>query len=234
MSESIIKGYVVNRIDYQQNDEIITILDENGNRIPVISLGSRKITSKNGRNLFLGNYCEFEIFMARFANKVSRLKKCNAIVQADWRIANIESFNLLCECVCKTNSNGEINFIFWKKMLDLILSNQYSIKQLDLIIMQKFCLLNGISLEVNKCVVCGSRILKTLNFNKHGMVCNVHFNPRSEKAYSLEENKLFYYLFNNEYKKTSMYTASFNFAIKLLKEYIDNNLGIKFDTLFKY
>lgn len=83
MSESIIKGYVVNRIDYQQNDEIITILDENGNRIPVISLGSRKITSKNGRNLFLGNYCEFEIFMARIANKVSRLKKCNAIVQVD-------------------------------------------------------------------------------------------------------------------------------------------------------
>lgn len=83
MSESIIKGYVVNRIDYQQNDEIITILDENGNRIPVISLGSRKITSKNGRNLFLGNYCEFEIFMARVDNKVSRLKKCNAIVQAD-------------------------------------------------------------------------------------------------------------------------------------------------------
>ena len=108
-------------------------------------------------------------------------------------------------------------------MLDLILSNQYSIKQLDLIIMQKFCLLNGISLEVNKCVVCGSRILKTLNFNL-----------RNEKAYSLEENKLFYYLFNNEYKKTSMYAASFDFAIKLLKEYIDNNLGIKFDTLFKY
>ena len=116
----------------------------------------------------------------------------------------------------------------------MILKNEYSMKQLDLIIMQKFCILNGLNLEVNKCVICGSHMLKTISFKKHGMVCNVHFDPKSEKAYSLEENKLFYYLFNNEYKKTSMYAASFDFAIKLLKEYIDGNLGIKFDTLFKY
>lgn len=100
--------------------------------------------------------------------------------------------------------------------------------------MQKFCILNGLNLEVNKCVVCDSRMLKTICFKKHGMVCNVHYDQRVEKAYTLDESKLFHYLFNNEYKKTSMFAAGFDFAIKLLKEYIDTNLGIKLDTLFKY
>ena len=100
--------------------------------------------------------------------------------------------------------------------------------------MQKFCILNGINLEVNKCIVCGSKILKTISFKKHGMVCNIHYNPKTENAYTLEETKLFHYLFNSEYKKTNMFASSFDFAIKLLKEYIDTNLGIKFDTLFKY
>ena len=234
MSAQIIKGYIVKRINYQLNDEIITILNENGQLISFISLGSRKITSKNGRNLFLGNYCEFEIFIARIENKLSRLKKCYAITQVDWRLANIEPFNLLCECITKTNTIGKINFVFWSKILDLILKNEYSLKQLNLIIMQKFCILNGINLEVNKCIVCGSKILKTISFKKHGMVCNIHYNPKTEKAYTLEETKLFHYLFNSEYKKTNMFASSFDFAIKLLKEYIDTNLGIKFDTLFKY
>ncbi len=234
MSEQIIKGYIVKKNNYQLNDEIVTILDENGWLISFISLGSRKITSKNGRNLFLGNYCECEIFMSRTENKLSRLKKCHAIKQKDWRLSNIEPFNLLCECINKTNTNGKINFIFWTKLLDLILKNEYSLKQLNLIIMQKFCILNGITLEVNKCIVCGSRMLKTISFKKHGMVCNIHYDPKVEKAYTLEETKLFHYLFNNEYKKTGAFAPSFDFAIKLLKEYIDINLGIKLETLFKY
>ena len=234
MSAQIIKGYIVKRTNYQLNDEIITILNENGQLIPFISLGSRKITSKNGRNLFLGNYCEFEVFMARIENKLSRLKKCHAITQVDWRLANIEPFNLLCECITKTNTTGKINFIFWSKIFNLILRNEYSFKQLNLIIMQKFCILNGIDLEVNKCIVCGSKILKTISFKKHGMVCNIHYNPKIEKSYSLEETKLFHYLFNNEYKKTNTFALNFNFAIKLLKEYIDTNLGIKLDSLIRY
>lgn len=83
MAAQIVKGYIVKRMDYQLNDEIITILAENGQLISCISLGSRKIISKNGRNLFLGNFCEFEIFIARTENKLSRLKKCNAINQVN-------------------------------------------------------------------------------------------------------------------------------------------------------
>lgn len=234
MAAQIVKGYIVKRVDYQLNDEIITILAENGQLISCISLGSRKIISKNGRNLFLGNFCEFEIFMARTENKLSRLKKCNAINQVNWQLANFESFNLLCECINKTNTTGKINYIFWTKLMQMILKNEYSMRQLDLIIMQKFCILNGLNLEVNKCAICGSHMLKTISFKKHGMVCNVHYDPHVEKAYTLDETKLFHYLFNNEYKKTSMFSADFDFAIKLLKEYIDVNLGIKLDTLFKY
>ena len=83
MAESIFKGYLINKVDYLLNDEIVTFITEDGAKLPCLSMGSRKISSKNGRNLFLGNYCEFEIFLARNAAKMSRLKKCQAITQTD-------------------------------------------------------------------------------------------------------------------------------------------------------
>ena len=63
MSESVIKGYLIAKQDYRDSDEVITFIDENGVKYSCLSLGSRKIESKNGRNLFLGNFCEFEIFL---------------------------------------------------------------------------------------------------------------------------------------------------------------------------
>jgi recombinational DNA repair protein (RecF pathway) len=41
----------------------------------LLSVGSKKIASKNARNLFVGSFIEFEIFAARTENKISRLKK---------------------------------------------------------------------------------------------------------------------------------------------------------------
>ena len=83
MAETILKGYLISKTNYQDNDEIITFVDESGLKYPCLSLGSRKIESKNGRNLFLGNLCEFEIVMSRSEEKVSKLKKAKVIAPAD-------------------------------------------------------------------------------------------------------------------------------------------------------
>jgi DNA repair protein RecO (recombination protein O) len=75
MSESLLKGYLISKINYGIFDEIITILTTEGTKCVCLSKGSRKIMSKNGRNLFLGSFVEAVIFRARHENKVSRLKK---------------------------------------------------------------------------------------------------------------------------------------------------------------
>jgi recombinational DNA repair protein (RecF pathway) len=79
MAESILQGFLIKKIDYRIFDEIITILDKNGNRINCISLGSKKINSKNSRNLFIGSFNEFIIFRSSSEKRLSKLKKTTTI-----------------------------------------------------------------------------------------------------------------------------------------------------------
>lgn len=234
MAETVFKGYLIKKTDYRDNDEIITFLDTNGNKHTCISLGSRKITSKNGRNLFLGNFCNFEVFLARSANKVSKLKKCQAIDYVNWRMQMYQPFLLLCECVNKTENKGKVLFEFFHKLLDLINQGKYGDRLTILIILQKYCILNGISLEVNKCVLCGKKIVKSISFKHKGILCYECLKSTHSNDFKLEESKLFYYLFRNEYDQLGLYAPEYDFAIKCLKQYIDDNLGIKFESLLKF
>jgi recombinational DNA repair protein (RecF pathway) len=83
MAETIYQGYVINKQPYQVFDEIVVFLTDDGQRISCLSRGSRKITSKNARHLFIGSYVEFQIFQSRHQDKLSRLKKATTIKPID-------------------------------------------------------------------------------------------------------------------------------------------------------
>ena len=234
MSESVIKGYLIAKQDYRDSDEVITFIDENGVKYSCLSLGSRKIESKNGRNLFLGNFCEFEIFMARSEEKVSKLKKAKVIEPADWRLELYQPFNLLCEATNKSSTKRFNLYDFFSNMLKLIKSNEYTEKELILITLHKFCLINGINLHVDSCVECGAKIIRTISFKKKGLVCNAHYDPARDHLFTLEQSQLVHHLFSNHYDQLKNYSGDFDFIIKCLKQYIDDNLGIQFITLVNY
>jgi DNA repair protein RecO (recombination protein O) len=83
MAESILRGYLIDKRDFAVFDEMITFITPHGKKYACLSKGSRKIESKNARNLFIGNLIEFEIFQARSEEKVSRLKKAVIIESLD-------------------------------------------------------------------------------------------------------------------------------------------------------
>lgn len=233
MAITNLEGYVINKVNYQDYDEIITVLSSDNKLYACLSKGSRKPISKNGRNLFIGNYCKFEIFLSRNKYRVSRLKKATVIDNADWRLEMYRPFNLLNECVTKTEENNLL-FSFYRNLLEAIKSAKYGEEQMILIILHKYCVLNGIGLHVKSCVECNNNHLKTINFKKRGMVCNIHFNPKTDHLYKLEESKLIYELFTNNYEKMSSYATHFSFIIKCLKQYIEDNIGVKLYSLSIY
>ncbi len=81
MSQTITKGFLIARLDHGIFDEIITFIDDYGNKFVCLAKGTKKIYSKNARNLQIGNYCEFIFFLAREINKISKLVKVNVIKQ---------------------------------------------------------------------------------------------------------------------------------------------------------
>jgi DNA repair protein RecO (recombination protein O) len=83
MSETILTGYLIKKINYDIFDEIITFIIPSGKKITCISKGSKRIESKNARNLFLGSKIEFEIFQSRSDDKISKLKKAHIIGESN-------------------------------------------------------------------------------------------------------------------------------------------------------
>jgi DNA repair protein RecO (recombination protein O) len=208
MSETIVNGYLINKLNYQVFDEIITFITPTNERISCLSLGSRKIESKNGRNLFLGNFNEFQIFQSRSDNKLSKLKKTVVIKPIHYELQPNPSFILLHECINSAPPNTNNLFTFYEDMLNLLSQNKYQSEELTLIILTKYCKVLGLVLEVNQCVFCGSKKLKTISFAKHGMLCPICFAKERNQLFNLDISKTIYFLFNEGFDKIKPYSQS--------------------------
>ena len=233
MSLVITKGYLIKVDEYNVFDNIITFINEHGHKFVAIALGTRKINSKNANALRLGNYNEFEFFHARFENKTSKLKRIVTINELKWPIYN-KSFFLLNELVNKLNYPNKLNYEFYNEMLPYTIQEINHDKQNILMLLMKFCKISGINIWVKNCVICNNSQVQTISFKNHGLICNMCFDKKQNTEYNLSLSKLITYLFNEEYNQLETFNNEFDFAIKLLKKYINSNLGIKIETLDDY
>jgi recombinational DNA repair protein (RecF pathway) len=103
-----------------------------------------------------------------------------------------------------------------------------------LIILRDFCRLSGINLEVNRCVRCGNNKIKTISLKDYGMLCNMCFDRQKDKLFDLETSKTIHYLFNDKIEELAKYQTEFNFVIKLLRIFIEDNVGIQLMTIKHY
>ena len=225
MSQTIIKGFLIARLDHSTFDEIITFIDDYGNKFVCLAKGTKKIYSKNARNLQIGNYCEFIFFLAREINKISKLVKVNVIKQIQWPIFRT-SFFLLNELANKLIYPSIKNSIFYKNLLPLTTNPSFNDQKAQLIILQKFCKLSGIELFVDKCVLCGSNKIKTMNFNLKGLICQNCFTQNNKELYPLNFNKLVHFLFKEKYDSINSFSSYYHPLINYLVAYIKNSLGI--------
>jgi len=122
--ETIIKGHILHKIKIQVYDEIITFLGSNGIKYTCISLGSKKINSKNARNLFIGSLNEFEFFKSRNENSISRLKKSKCIVDNGWDIEKNSCLQLLNCIILKTVYASKSFYTFYSFLLKYIIDNK--------------------------------------------------------------------------------------------------------------
>ncbi len=77
MGEVITKGYLIHRQDYDVFDEIITIINEHNLKFTCFCQGTKKITSKNARQLDYGHYLELDFFYS--PQGLSKFKKATIL-----------------------------------------------------------------------------------------------------------------------------------------------------------
>lgn len=91
--ETICNGLVIKSVDFQDNDQIITILTKEHGLITLMCAGTRKEISKNRHATNVLDFSEFEFFKAREHGKVSRLKKASLLKKYENITANVELYS---------------------------------------------------------------------------------------------------------------------------------------------
>ncbi|AJQ45466.1 DNA recombination protein RecO [Ureaplasma diversum] len=229
MAEIVTKGYLVARSDYDVFDEILTFINEHGNRFVMFAYGTRRISSKNARSLFFGNYLEFEFFHARAENKMSKLKKVVSLDQIDYKYENTYSLIILSQLVSSVVEFNYDYYLFYQMILGYVLLEIDDYYTACFLII-KFMLMNGIVFNLNSCGVCNSRMqLQTLDLNQQHLVCHDCFELNPDLIqYNIKCLKLWHKLakLSNITNKDEVDSNTAKALLKILGHVLYDKLGI--------
>ncbi|MGL4616741.1 MAG: DNA repair protein RecO [Mycoplasmoidaceae bacterium] len=198
MSETILKGYIIAISDYQLFDNIITFFGNDNRVYNLLSLGSRKILSKNGRNMKFGALIEFEFFQARLIGSLSKLKKLSIINDISWEIVKLDIIHFLNNFLIKENNN--FKFVTYQKIIKMI-SEDRNINFISLFSLFEIIKSIGLRFALNGCAICNNNKIKTTSIRFQGFLCEKCCRENSEYIYDTDVNKIFYFLNNKKYKE---------------------------------
>lgn len=231
MSETITKGYLINREDYELFDEIIAFINEYGNVFSCMAKGVKKINSKNGRNLFFGNFLEFEFFLSRDSKKIGKLKRVKLLEPNDSNI-NFNSALLFLNAASYMSQLSGIKFFkFYKQSLEYIkkVNNQ---NLLILYIIINLIRLSGIKLILNSCSSCANKNISNFSETNFGFVCS----KCDDNHLKIDINvlKLIFLIDNKRFSESEKFSDQVKIsAIKLLVYFYKNNGGPNLFNLIK-
>ncbi|MGL4951316.1 MAG: DNA repair protein RecO [Mycoplasma sp.] len=229
----VTKGYLIKKSPYQDFDEIIEFINEHGLKFTCISLGSRKICSKNAYHLNFGNYIEFQFFHSE--EGLSRLKKVTTLSY----LPEERKLNYSLFVINEVYSQINVDSKFWYKLYqDIIFSiiqdiNDYLIVLFLLISVYKNI---GLSINFNGCYYCSTKnFIKTVDFDHFGVVCkscNLKYNLKCFKKSNLIIFQQMQELNQKQLKSLNIEDIKdFIDLIKSVMFFINSNSGIFFETL---
>lgn len=233
MAETITKGYLIYRKDYELFDEIISFINQHGNIFSTIALGVKKILSKNSRNLFYGCLTEFIFFASRdIDNKIGKLKKV-ILLENNINLSTRMPLFLFNYIIFKNKLKGKHIFEQIKKLILILKEYDESFdSSIALYILIKSTKYLGIKLNLDTCAFCDSKLIYSFSFENNGFVCKKHFDGIYDykvfdeviKIIYLAKQKLFHLVSNFDNKYLQI-------AIRILIDYINQKTGI---NLYSY
>lgn len=163
-------GYVIDSVDYKDNDSIVTILSQDG-LVTLKARGTKKINSRMNSILFNYAYSEFEVNKSEKSGYLTLLDG-TLLDYPSYVINNLEYMTLMgiiSEGVNKC-SNKECLFTNFKDCLKLMEMNIDA--KLILIAFLNFLMESeGIMYESDCCVHCLNKQVVSFDFDKGGFLC---------------------------------------------------------------
>jgi len=221
-------GYVLNSIDYKDNDSLVSVLCEDG-LVCLRARGVKKINSKNASSVMNYAYSEFE---------VNRSSKSGYLTLSEGKLINYPSFisdnleyisvvNFISEGI-ELIENKKENFICFVDCLDSM-KNKYKSEYILIAFLNYFLEKQGCKLNSDECVCCSSkeRIIK-FSFESGGFMCKNCCNAISDDYDYLKNMRI---LTKVNYKNIDKVDIDLIYSYKYIKEVIgmiETKIGIYF------
>ncbi|MBN3534433.1 DNA repair protein RecO [Mycoplasma procyoni] len=193
--ETIIRGIVIKAYDYGEFDQIVTIVTENFKRhfITFLAQGVRKPISKNRAAILPFTYGEYEIFVSRYSDKVSKLKKGHIISQVDYT-KTMQMINQVSEVsfwISKAEKITQKTFESFKYMIEK--ATFENIRKAKTFVLYQLLESLGYKQNFKNCVVCGTtKDLRDFQIFNGGFTCKLH--TQNFPGRNINELKGFFYL----------------------------------------
>jgi len=223
-------GYVINSIDYKDNDSILSVLCVDG-LVSLRARGVKKINSKNASSVMNYAYSEFE---------VSRSSKSGYLTLSEGKLINYPSFisnnldyisiiNFVSEGI-ELISDSKDSFECFALCLDSMKNNIKS-EYILVSFLNYFIDKHGVKLNVDECVGCGKKdgIIK-FSFENGGYLCKNCCNSVSDDLEYLRNIRI---LAKVNYENIYKVDIDEMYAYKYIKEVIsliESKLGIYFKS----
>ncbi len=222
MAEQIEKCFLIDEHDYETFDSIIKVLTNKNEVVSILALGTKKILSKNGRNLKYGSLLEVEYFKARSQDSLSKLKKIKT--EEDNQIDYKTSLPLIVlNWYISSKNQKQFNFNFYKTIIDKL--KQYDEQTMLIYVLYSMIKDHGHMIHLESCRLCNSKRIKTISISKQGYLCESCAIKSNEYIHSTEFNKIFICLAKEQLDEIQDFNEK-EALTKFLKSYLYHNCGI--------
>lgn len=223
-------GYVLNCIDYKDNDSIVSVLCSDG-LISLRARGVKKINSKNASSVMNYAYSEFE---------VNRSPKSGYLTLNEGKLINYPSFissnleyisaiNFVSEGIEQLEDKKD-SFSYFVDCMDAM-KNGCKSEYILIAFLNYFMEKQGCKINSNECVCCSSqdRIIK-FSFENGGFLCRRCSNAIADDTEYLKNMRM---LTRVSYSNIDKVDINLNYAYKYIKEtisMIETKSGIYFKS----
>lgn len=228
-NEVNVEGVVLKQIPYKDNDMILHVYTKDYGKLSFVAKGIRKLTSKNARASSPMMISEFSVNLKKGLSTLIKASPINYLRHIKESIESEIVGNYILEYFYRYVEENEPDEDVYKQLIKSLKALDYGYSPLLVYCLFQVFILNhnGISIDVDGCVVCGSLKVVSISVDEGGFVCEQHY--KNNVIYPKEVLKAFRHL----HKLTIDSIDSFNIEECYLKEitkihdtYIDEYCGI--------
>jgi DNA repair protein RecO (recombination protein O) len=228
--KSKFSGYVIDSVDYKDNDSIVTVLCKDG-LVSLKARGVKKINSKNASSVMNYAYSEFE---------VNKSNKNGYLTLSEGKLINYPSFicenleyisviNFISEGIEKIDDKKD-SFSLFVDCLDAMKS-KYNSDYILVAFLNYFIEKQGCKLNSDECVSCSSKEkIVRFSFESGGFLCKKCCNTLGDDIEYLKNMRVISKINFTNIDKVSVDSIYVYKYIKEVVSMIENKVGIYFKS----